>query len=92
MENFKFKKIYGQNFINDQNIIHNIVKKSDIQENSLVIEIGPGAGILTKELCKYSKSVLSYEIDSTLEEILDRLEIAYHLTKFLLENYRKKKN
>ncbi len=71
MEEFKFKKSFGQNFINDHNIIHNIVEKSNIKENSLVIEIGPGAGILTKELSKYAKNVLSYEIDSELEEILD---------------------
>ncbi len=90
MENFKFKKIYGQNFINDQNIIHNIVKKSDIQENSLVIEIGPGAGILTKELCKYSKNVLSYEIDSTLEEILDENLKDCHNVKIIFDDFLKR--
>ena len=71
MEYFKYKKIYGQNFLNDNNIIHNIVEKSNIKVDSLVIEIGPGAGILTKELSKYAKNVLSYEIDSELEEVLD---------------------
>ena len=50
MEDFKFKKMFGQNFINNQNIIDNIVKKAKIKDNSLVIEIGPGAGILTRKL------------------------------------------
>ena len=71
MDDFRFKKTYGQNFINDKNIIKNIVKKADIKENSLVLEIGPGAGVLTKELARYAKIVLSYEIDNSLEEILD---------------------
>ena len=71
MENFKFKKSFGQNFINNSNIIVNIVKKTNIMNNSLVIEIGPGAGILTKELSKYAKNVLAYEIDTELEDILD---------------------
>lgn len=71
MENFKFKKVYGQNFINDYNIIANIVKGTDILPNSLVIEIGPGSGILTKELSRNAKSVLAYEIDTRLENILD---------------------
>ena len=47
------------------------MEKSNIKENSLVIEVGPGAGVLTKELSKYAKNVLSYEIDTDLEEILD---------------------
>ncbi len=71
MEDFRFKKAYGQNFINDENIIDNIVKGADIEENSLVIEIGPGAGILTKKLAKIAKKVLAYEIDTNLENILD---------------------
>ena len=50
MENFKFKKAYGQNFLTDDNIIKNIVSQTEIEENSLVIEIGPGSGVLTKEL------------------------------------------
>lgn len=71
MENFKFKKAYGQNFLTDDNIIKNIVSQTEIEENSLVIEIGPGSGVLTKELSKYAKEVLAYEIDERLEETLD---------------------
>ena len=71
MENFKFKKSFGQNFIQDKSIIKNIVDKTKITNNSLVIEVGPGSGVLTKELAKVSKNVLSYEIDDRLEEVLD---------------------
>ena len=71
MENFKFKKSFGQNFLQDENVIINIVEKTNISENSLVIEVGPGSGALTKELAKVAKHVLSYEIDTRLEDTLD---------------------
>ena len=71
MENFKFKKSFGQNFLKDQNIIKDIVNKTNILPNSLVIEVGPGSGVLTKELAKVAKNVLAYEIDTRLEETLD---------------------
>ncbi len=71
MENFKFKKSYGQNFLQDKSIINAIVDKTNICDNSLVIEVGPGSGALTRELAKVSKNVLSYEIDNRLEDTLD---------------------
>lgn len=69
---FEFKKNFGQNFLKDKNIIEKIVNSVGIKDNSLVIEIGPGAGALTKELSVISKQVLAYEIDCRLEEVLDK--------------------
>ena len=68
--NFSFKKKFGQNFIIDENIIKNIVEKSNVDKDTLVIEIGPGAGSLTNILALKAKNVLCYEIDETLKEIL----------------------
>lgn len=68
--NFRFKKNFGQNFIVDENLINNIISKSEIDEDTLVIEIGPGAGSLTSKLAKFAKQVLCYEIDKDLEPIL----------------------
>ena len=68
---FYFKKNFGQNFIIDENIIQSIIKKSEIDSDTLVIEIGPGAGSLTYLLGKHAKQVLCYEIDSKLKDILD---------------------
>ena len=67
---FNFKKKFGQNFIVDENIINSIVTKSLIDKETLVIEIGPGAGSLTNKLAESAKQVLCYEIDTTLKEIL----------------------
>ncbi len=65
----KFKKKYGQNFLNDKNIINKIASVAETRKDDLIIEIGPGAGALTEELVKKSK-VLAYEIDRELEETL----------------------
>ena len=69
--NFNLKKMYGQNFIIDENIINNIITKANIDEDTLVIEIGPGAGSLTYALAKYAKNVVCYEIDTTLKDLLE---------------------
>ena len=81
---FNFKKKFGQNFITDENIIDAIVNKSDILEDTLVLEVGPGSGSLTYKLCKKAKQVVCFEIDTTLKEILsdnlkefDNVEIIY---------------
>ena len=69
MINHVFKKKYGQNFLNDKNILNKIANVANTNPNDLIIEIGPGAGALTEELIKKSQ-VLAYEIDNDLEEIL----------------------
>lgn len=68
---FNFKKNFGQNFIVDENIINSIIRKANIDKETLVIEIGPGAGSLTYKLCEVSKQVVCYEIDTTLKDILN---------------------
>ena len=81
---FNLKKMFGQNFIIDENIINNIISKSLIDKDTLVIEIGPGAGSLTYKLVQAAKNVICYEIDVTLKEILednitsDNVEIIYN--------------
>lgn len=68
--NFKFSKKLGQNFIIDGNIISSICDNSDISEIDGVIEIGPGIGVLTYELCKRAKKVVAIELDKSLIPIL----------------------
>lgn len=67
---FTFKKKFGQNFIVDENIIKSIITKANIDKDTLVIEIGPGAGSLTSVLADYAKNVLCYEVDETLKDVL----------------------
>lgn len=68
---FHFKKNYGQNFIIDRNIIEKIVTSCQIDDDTLVIEIGPGAGSLTVGLASHAKQILCYEIDTTLKPVLE---------------------
>lgn len=68
--NFNFKKRFGQNFLKDQNILNNIAIKSEIDKETLVIEIGVGAAALTNKLCERAGFVLAYEIDKELTEII----------------------
>ena len=70
MYNVKFKKKFGQNFLKDKRIVKRIVDVSGVSDDSLVIEVGPGGAIMTKELSLKAKNVLAYEIDSDLEEEL----------------------
>ena len=66
----KFKKKFGQNFLKDENVLNNIVIKSNIPKDTLVIEIGPGQGALTDKLRRVAKNVLAYEIDDDLKSFL----------------------
>ena len=65
-----FKKKFGQNFLKDNNILNKIIDVSNINDNSLIIEIGAGSGALTEQLVKKGK-VLSYEIDKDLQNLLE---------------------
>lgn len=69
--NFNFSKSLGQNFLIDGNILDKIVEGSNIDSSSNVLEIGPGAGTLTRELCKRAKRVVAVEVDKSLVPILE---------------------
>ena len=94
--NFKFQKKYGQNFLQDVKIPRRISMECtnfifpegdtvpDEKADSLILEIGPGAGILTKELAKRFKKVVAVEIDTSLEGVLkdslagyDNIEVVF---------------
>lgn len=72
MYNFDFKKTLGQNFLKDDNIVNKIVNATEYKKNNLVIEIGPGAGALTKKLLPKVDKAILYEIDTRLERILNK--------------------
>ena len=59
MDNFNFKKSLGQNFLIDNNIREKIVSSASIEDNSLIIEVGPGNGSITKLLDKIKNDNLT---------------------------------
>ncbi len=66
---FSFKKSLGQNFITDSSICP-MMAESCVDDTVGVIEIGPGAGVLTRELAKRAKKVVSIELDERLKNVL----------------------
>lgn len=67
---FKLSKSLGQNFLTDKNIIDKIIDATEITEEDLVIEIGPGIGVLTAEAARLAGKVVAIEIDRNLIPIL----------------------
>ncbi len=63
-------KRFGQNFLVNDNILDNIVDVADINENELVIEIGPGLGNLTNYILKRATYSLLVEIDQNMIKVL----------------------
>lgn len=88
---FNFKKMFGQNFIIDENIIQNIIRKAEIDKDTLVLEIGPGAGSLTYLLSDAAKEVVCFEIDTSLKNILEdvlenKTNVSIYFEDFLKAN------
>lgn len=87
--NFSFSKSLGQNFLIDGNIVKNIVEKSGIKKEDIVLEIGPGFGTLTEELALNAKKVISIEKDHRLMEVLDYTLQNYDNVKIINEDFLK---
>ena len=66
MTTHTFRKKWGQNFLQDPNIIRKIIAQLDPQPHDVVIEIGPGLGILTDALLKAEAQVTAIEIDKEI--------------------------
>ena len=67
---FHFKKQFGQNFISDTNLLRSIVEASGITKDTTVVEIGCGAGTLTRALAEAAKRVYAFDIDKDLQPVL----------------------
>lgn len=68
-----FKKKYGQNFLNNDKILDDISNSFFIEDNSMIVEVGAGSGVLTKRLITKNVPVISFEIDESLKEYLDKI-------------------
>lgn len=68
---FTFSKALGQNFLINPSVCPRMAEACGADENTGVIEIGPGIGVLTAELAKRAKKVISIELDTRLLPVLD---------------------
>ncbi len=81
---FKIRKSLGQNFLVDANIVNKILNSAELNNDDIVVEIGPGLGVLTKAAASKAKRVIALEIDRRLESVLneslqglDNVEVVY---------------
>ena len=68
------KKGLSQNFLIDGNIIRKIIEVSQVKEEDVVLEVGPGPGSLTQALLEKNADVIAVEMDKVLAHELERLQ------------------
>lgn len=68
---FTFSKALGQNFLINPDVCPQMAESLCADENTGVLEVGPGIGVLTKELCSVAGKVVSVELDKRLFPVLD---------------------
>lgn len=88
-ENFHFKKSLGQNFLHDENVIHKIVESADIDKDTLVVEIGPGGGAISKLIVPLCGQALLYEVDIRLDQHLNELLTDYDNYRIIFQDFLK---
>lgn len=72
----KANKNLGQNFLINEEVVSQIIDKSNVNKNDLIIEIGPGLGTLTQELLEKAGKVVCIELDNNMVKILqDRFKL-----------------
>lgn len=65
-------RVLGQNFLIDERVIGELVDAADISKKDLVVEVGPGTGVVTRELAKQAKKVIAVEKDPKLVKLLQK--------------------
>ena len=68
---FHFSRSLGQNFLTDESVPRRIAEMSGAAEAKNVVEVGPGMGCLTAELCRRAEKVVAVELDRALLPVLD---------------------
>ena len=86
---FKFSRSLGQNFLTNKEVIDEIVEGADITKEDLVIEIGPGIGVLTAAAAEKAGKVIAIEIDTNLVTILGDTLAEFDNVKVINENVLK---
>ena len=87
MDKFEFKKSLGQNFMKDENVIDKIVNCAKLDKDTLMIEIGPGAGSLSKKTVPLAGFSILYEIDTRLKDILENNLSEYDNKKIIFGDF-----
>lgn len=71
------KKDLGQHFLIDEGALDTILDTASLKSTDKVVEVGPGMGVLTRELCKRVKQVYAIEIDRTMIQVVKTACLRY---------------
>ncbi len=85
----KPKKRFGQNFLVDQKVVANLVSAAELTKSDVVVEVGAGTGVLTKELAKQAGKVIAFEIDRDLIPVLKKELQDFDNVKILNQDFLK---
>ena len=80
---FKPKKRLGQHFLIDEAVLECILSAAELSPEDIVVEVGPGLGILTEELAKRGAKVIAVELDSKLVDILRKRLVPFPNVKII---------
>ena len=98
MKNIKAKKSLGQNFLNSSSVLNKMILAGEVNQEDIVLEIGPGTGNLTEKLLNTNAKVIAIEKDERMKDLLqDRFlkfsnfslsigDIKEYYTEFIKEN------
>ena len=86
---FNFSKAFGQNFLINPNVCPKMAEMCGIEENTAVLEIGPGIGVLTCELAKKATKVVAIEIDKRLIPVLNETLSDFENVKIINDDIMK---
>ena len=80
---FTFSKALGQNFLVNPSVCPRMAEASGASAGVGVLEIGPGIGVLTNELCQLADKVVAVELDKRLLPVLDETLAEYDNVKII---------
>ena len=87
MTDHKFKKQFGQNFLQHAMWIEALVEAADLTKEDIVIEIGPGEGVVTERIAQSCKEITSLEIDTELIPVLNEKFSSYTNIKIIESDF-----
>jgi len=86
MQIVKPLKRFGQNYLNDKNIIKKIVREIDPKPDDIIVEIGPGRGALTEYIYGKVNNFIAIEID---KRVIDDLSLRFPGIKLIQSDFLK---
>ncbi|MBT4277476.1 ribosomal RNA small subunit methyltransferase A [Candidatus Falkowbacteria bacterium] len=91
LKKYNFQPIHGrgQNFLIDEKVLEEIVDSANLKSSDVVLEVGPGMGVLTKELAKRVKKVIAVELDKNLVKVLKQELKDYKNIEIISDNILK---